>query len=196
MLVLRNPRTCPTPPGPRHTWPATCVTRNRVAILREKMNEGLVNGVVSLKSASKMKNGCALNGETRTCNQSPIPQQVADLSVSSGRACMSEPHSGVECRRKSLFYWGEPERAPQLGDQRRLCLSSYVLPYSSSPLASRTLWLHYRACTNNYTYPTCCTVYMFQGRQHGSGPRGAPTTEARVGETNVPLNNLNPEKNG
>ena len=29
------------------------------------------------------------------------------------------------------YIWGEPERAPQLGDQRRFCLSSYVLPYSS-----------------------------------------------------------------
>ena len=37
-------------------------------------------------------------------------------------ASLSEPHSGVECRRKSLFYWGEPEQAPQLGDQRRFCL--------------------------------------------------------------------------
>ena len=33
------------------------------------------------------------------------------------------------CRGRRLPYnWGEPERAPQLGDQRRLCLSSYVLP--------------------------------------------------------------------
>ena len=76
-------------------------------------------------------------------------------------------------------YWGEPERAPQLGDQWRFCLSSYVLPYSSickRICTSRfgftnivdALSCMYKQLYIPYTY---CTVYMFQGRRHGSGPR-------------------------
>ena len=73
-------------------------------ILREKMSEGVVNGTTAcLHPASKMDtsasngetNGCLYpdpaskmnastsNGEANTHNLSPLPEQVADLSVSS-----------------------------------------------------------------------------------------------------------------
>ena len=96
------------------------------------------------------------------------------------------------------YYWGEPERAPQLGDQRRLTVLIYI--YTSRVLASRTLWLHYPACASNYSYATYCTVYSVQctcvtrtwirptKNDYGRGESGR--------ETNVPPKHKNVEKNG
>ena len=124
---------------------------------------------------------------------------------------MPTPRTSLYCIRiHDVHHWGEPERAPQLGDQRRFCLFVTVrltvyfylriefvlvafgftnIVVALSCMYKQLYTLHTAQCTVHIVHVSGTTTWIRPARSaYGGGESGR--------ETNVPLKHLNAEKNG